>query len=296
MPHAWNLPELTRGRAADSDLTTRRTRVKPPPGLGDDELDVETRSVDIGGLVAYVIEPPRVVGTTVHLHGGGFRTGSAAAWCGFGGRLAVATSSRVIVPEYPLAPECPFPAALEALCRLYDRVVAEDDHVVLSGDSAGGNLVVALTVSCRDAGAPMPRGLILLSPWLDLTVTAQAYTTRGQTDRLFSDISAREAVELYLQGHFEASHPLASPMFADLRGLPPVLLFAGGDEVLLDDALHFGALLARAGVSVESHTVSGMQHEWPVLEPDLIESTRTLHDIARFAGRAFEHGVNTEMK
>jgi monoterpene epsilon-lactone hydrolase len=186
-----------------------------------------------------------------------------------------------------LAPEAPFPAALHALTGLYEQLVAEETPVVLSGDSAGGGLAAAFTASCIAAGAPVPAGLVLISPWLDLTVSAGSYVTRQHTDELFSAASASDGVELYLQGRYPATDPLASPLFADPTSFPPVLLFAGGDEVLLDDAINYVAHLARNGISVSGQLVAGMQHEWLVQKPDLVESEYAMADITQFIDRVF---------
>ena len=283
--YEWALPELAAGCPADETVLASRQRARSGELVGDDSRDVTVREADIAGVAAHVVDPTQPVGTILHLHGGGYRSGSSSGWCSFGSRLAAVTSATVILPDYPLAPEAPFPAALHALRDLYERLLDDDQPIVLSGDSAGGGLAAAFTASCRDARAPMPRGLILVSPWLDLTVTAAGYATRRHSDELFSAESARSAAELYLQGRHEATHPLASPLFADPRGFPPVLLFAGGAEVLLDDALAYTAHLTRAEVSVESHIVAGMQHEWPVQRPDLVESDHALADIARFVAR-----------
>jgi monoterpene epsilon-lactone hydrolase len=134
---------------------------------------------------------------------------------------------------------------------------------------------------CGTLPVDRPRGLILLSPWLDLTITAGTYTSRADSDALFSKASAQEAAGQYLQGH-SAEDPLASPLFADPSGFPPALLFASADESLLDDTLGFAARLAEARVPVETHIVPGMPHVWPVIAPQSTKSALVFEEIARF--------------
>jgi len=122
---------------------------------------------------------------------------------------------------------------------------------------------------------------VLFSPWVDLGVTGSSFTTRAGTDQLFSRDAAHAAAAAYLQG-VDARHPLASPLAADLGGLPPTLLFAALDEVLLDDAVALAAALTHAGVAVQAHYVAGVQHVWPTVFPDLPESAAALAAVARF--------------
>jgi acetyl esterase/lipase len=239
----------------------------------------------LGGVACVVCRPEGVGATMLYFHGGGYRLGSARYSAAFGSRLAVAARARVVVVDYRLAPEQPFPAAVHDAVATYQALLDEGtSDIVVVGDSAGGGLAAALVVGARDADVPSPRGLVLISPWLDLTVTSDTYASRSGSDQLFSRQSASDASSQYLQGH-DATDPLASPSFADLTGFPPCLVFAGGDEVLLGDAIAFSRSLALAGVSVETHIVAGMQHVWPTLFPQLDESTQALDAMARFVGR-----------
>jgi acetyl esterase/lipase len=185
-----------------------------------------------------------------------------------------------------LAPEHPYPAALHDAASVYELLQRDvsDGDVVLCGDSAGGGLALALALACRTARVEQPRGLVLLSPWVDLTISADTYKSRATSDELFSAAAAHEAAEAYLQG-CEATEPFASPLWGHLGDLPPVLLFAGGDEVLLDDAVSLAARIAGAGGTVEAHFVAGMQHVWPTLFPALDASVTALEAIARFVGQ-----------
>jgi len=248
--------------------------------LGGIEPRVETR----GRVQAFVCEPAVPTCTFLYLHGGGYRLGEAAGWIPFAARLATATSARVVLVDYKLAPEHPFPAAIHDVVAAYDVVRAQGLPVVVGGDSAGGGLAAALAVACVDSGVEVPAGLVLLSPWLDLTVRAATFESRRTRDQLFSAEAATEAADSYLQG-VAPDDPLASPLFADLRGFPPTLLFAGGAEVLLEDTLAFASRLGHADVTFECHVVSDMQHVWPTIFPDLVESQRAVSDIVEFVAR-----------
>ena len=139
--------------------------------LGGIEPRVETR----GRVQAFVCEPDEPTSTFLYLHGGGYRLGEAAGWIPFAARLATATSARVVLVDYKLAPEHPFPAAIHDVVAAYDDVRAQGLPVVVGGDSAGGGLAAALAVACVESGVEVPAGLVLLSPWLDLTVRAATF-------------------------------------------------------------------------------------------------------------------------
>jgi len=280
MAYDWALPATREGTPADDDLVARRAGAvawqQPVPPEG-----VTCTDVTRGGVAAIECDPGGTSSTVLYLHGGGYRLGAASMWVTFGGRFAREASARVDVLEYRLAPEHPFPAALHDATAAYDELVAEGRPVVVAGDSAGGGLAAALTVACLRSGAPVPAGVIMISPWVDLTANAGTYESRAATDTMFSLDAAREGAGLYLQG-VDANDPLASPVFADLAGFPPALLFAGGDEVLLADGIELASRLALAGTTVEAHLVAGMQHVWPTMQAELPESERALAAMARF--------------
>lgn len=275
----WGLPEEREGRPAAEELVARRKVVAGIPQQVP--LGVTVANEAFGGVPAVVVASEDPGRTILYLHGGGYRLGEAAGWTGFAGRLALAADVRVVLVDYRLAPEAPFPAALRDAADAYDAVCAEFGPVALGGDSAGGGLALALAVAVRDAGRPAPTRLLLLSPWLDQTLESGTYAANGGTDQLFGREAARDGAELYLQGH-DRRDPLVSPLLADLAGLPDTQVFAGGAEVLLGDATAFAAKAAASGLSVEAHLVAGMQHVWPTVFPELPESVRALDAMARF--------------
>jgi acetyl esterase/lipase len=188
---------------------------------------------------------------------------------------------RVVLVDYRLAPEFPFPAALRDAVAVYDAVRADGGTVHVGGDSAGGGLAAAVAVACLQHGVAVPAGLVLISPWLDLTQTAGTFASRAETDVMFSKTSGDEAAGLYLQG-LDPRDPLASPQFADVTGFPPTQLFAGGQETLLDDSLEFAARLARAGGAVELVVAPDQQHVYPYLAPDTAAGRAAHTAIVRF--------------
>ena len=201
----------------------------------------------------------------IHFHGGGYRIGCPEMEGPYALALALACQVEVIVPQYRLAPEAPFPAGLNDALEVLWGTEA-DLPLVLSGGSAGGGLAAALALLARDEGRKMA-ALVLHSPWLDLTVSAASYAANAASDALFSAEAAREAAQLYLQGH-DPAHPAASPLLGALAGLPPVLITAGTGEVLIDDATRFHAALQAAGVPVHLEAIDGMAHVAPTRDRD----------------------------
>jgi epsilon-lactone hydrolase len=281
-PMSWHLPPERAGVPAPESLTARRdgaaTMMADKPAAPGTTAQDET----VGGVGCVVCQPAAPTSTVVYLHGGGYRLGAARSWVSFATSVAAAADTRVVIVDYRLAPEHPFPAALHDAAAVYESLQA--DHagpLFVAGDSAGGGLAVALTVAARQSERPLPDGLIVLSPWADLTLRSETFTTRAGTDQFFPKDSAAEAAESYLQGA-EPDHPLASPLLADLADFPKTLLFAGGAETLLGDGLALCSALVTAGASVEAHFPAGMQHVWPTLFPELPESIDAMAAITRF--------------
>ncbi|HEX4505634.1 MAG TPA: alpha/beta hydrolase fold domain-containing protein [Alphaproteobacteria bacterium] len=271
------LPPLRQGTQATEDLLTRRARM--PSAWTPEMLEPGTvaRDVAIGGVGCLVCEGETAAGTILYFHGGGYRMGSAAAYANFGTRLAAITGCRVVVVEYRLAPEHPFPAGLTDALAVYSALVAEDGRPpIVGGDSAGGGMAAAVAL----AAEPKPAKTVLLSPWVDLTVTNVTYDSRPG-DQFFPRASAAEAAQQYLQGH-SPEDALASPLKGDLSDYPPTLILASADECLIGDALAFQAALAEARRPVETHIVPAMTHVWPVIAPALPESSAAMKAIANF--------------
>ncbi len=275
----WALPPLRRGRPADEGLLARRAAVAAPAQGAPASAD----EVTIGGVRCLVLTPESGHGaatpTLLYFHGGGYRMGSPLAWAAYAGRLADAAGARLVLPFYRLAPEHPFPAALHDAAAVY-RALRADRPVLLGGDSAGGGLAAALCIAAVHAGEPAA-GAILVSPMLDLTARDATYDDNAASDTLFSRAAVLDAAELYLQGH-RADDPLVSPLLADPALFPPLLLLAGGAEVLLGEALALVRSVALAGGSVTLHIAGGMGHVWPMMAPAAAETAAALDAMAGF--------------
>lgn len=273
----------------------------PPPPASLDELRARIEGAMAGlpladGTSADTVDAhgvPAIVCTRdggeadpwlVYFHGGGYRICSAAAYRAHGSQLAAACRARVLVVDYRLAPEHPFPAAVEDAVAAYRWVLDQGvapERVVFAGDSAGGGLSAALLLAARDAGLPAPAGAILLSGWLDLTNSAATYATNAESDRLFSLASAEEAAGLYLQGQ-DPGHPHASPVFGDWTGMPPLLVLNGSIEVLHDDSVRITETARAAGVTVTHTVYPDMPHVWQTNYPAFPEAVAAVEEMAAF--------------
>jgi acetyl esterase/lipase len=225
----------------------------------------------------------RADGAILHLHGGGYVLGSSLTTRTVTAGLTRHTGLPVLALDYRLAPEHPFPAAIEdaveAYSRLIDRGLAPG-RIVVSGDSAGGGLAMALLLTLRDRALPLPAGAVGISPMLDLTLSSPSIEANLATDPQVSREFLQYAVGRYLAAGIDPKAPLASPVFADLTGLPPVLLQAGGDEALLDDSLRFADAAEAVGVDVTVECWEAMMHVWHAFAPRFPEAEAALAAIA----------------
>lgn len=226
-------------------------------------------------------DPTRVV---VHLHGGGFNSGSSRTHRDLAARLSLATHTPVLLVDYRLAPEHPFPAAIEDVVKVCRWLLAngqEPSRMAMSGDSAGGGLVVSALLSLRDDQEPLPAAAVLLSPWLDLALSGETITSRAALDPIVSLAGLRTAAQYYL-GDGDPTTPLASPIYADLSGLPPLLIQVGDHELLLSDSLRLADKAKAAGVKVQLEVWPEMWHVWHSWAASLPEAQEALHRIGDF--------------
>lgn len=231
---------------------------------------VSVETVDLGGLRAEWHVPEGLSGaseeqrTILYFHGGGYVIGSPVSHRHITGRLALDAKARILSVDYALAPEQPFPAAVNDGLKAY-RWLLDKGHapnrIAIAGDSAGGGLTLATLLAARNEGLPMPAAASLISPWSDLTCATGSYETRADADPMITPEGIRELAATYLAGT-DARNPLASPNHADLRGLPPMLVQVGDDEVLLDDSRDLAARASAAGVDVTLEIAPGMIHVW----------------------------------
>lgn len=219
----------------------------------------------------------------MYSHGGGYLFGSPLSYRPFTTRLAKACSARVFVLDYRLAPENPFPAAPDDALVAYRYLLStcDPEHIVLAGDSAGAGLSLALLVKIREAGLPMPAAAVLLSPYTDLATTGESLDTNTDTCAMFSGDSIRRAAATYLNGA-DATDALASPLYANHEGFPPLLIYVSDNEVLRDDGLRLAEKTAAAGVCTDLRVWRGQPHVWPLFAPMLPEANQVLKEMAAF--------------
>ncbi len=222
--------------------------------------------------------------TILYLHGGGYVIGSARTHAPLAARLSEVTGARCLVPDYRLAPEHPFPAAVDDALAAYRWLLGHGvDHkrIAVAGDSAGGGLVVAALVAARDARLPMPAAALSISPWADLTCDTPAMHTNASADPVITKGGALLFAKIYLNGA-DMKTPLASPIYADLHELPSVMIQVGDREVLLDDATRLAQRLRADGVDVCFEQWDGMVHVWHLFAHRLAEGRQALKAAAGF--------------
>jgi epsilon-lactone hydrolase len=227
--------------------------------------DITAQQVDAGGVPAYWLTAPQVDRDRVllYLHGGGYSAGSLASHGPLAAQLGRATARRVLFPEYRLAPEHRFPAAVEDAITSWRWLVtaggADPADVVVAGDSAGGGLALALLHHLRDHDEAFPAAAVLISPFLDCTASGASITERADQDPIFTPDLVRGMGPVYV-GDGNLRDPVASPVFASQAGLPALLIQTGAAEVLLSDSERLAQAAADAGVKVELHVADGLPH------------------------------------
>ena len=230
-------------RPRDLDVAWERANVQSMAGMFKPLGGIRSDPVVAGGVPAEWIVPQGIptAGVILYLHGGSFTSGSIASHRTLAGNVALASSARSLLIDYRLAPEHPFPAGLEDAAAAYEWLLSQGiapGQIVLAGDSAGGNLTLALLVRLRDNRRPLPAAAVCMSPNPDLTYSGELWVFNAKKDVMIQERKERQAVEIYLRGA-DPRNPLASPSFADLRGLPPLLLQVGSYEVLQSDVERF---------------------------------------------------------
>lgn len=281
----WRRRHPARGPARESWVGVRRlmadaaARTRVPP-------DIHVEPVVAGGVPAEWVHAPgaRADRALLYLHGGGYVAGSPGSHRGLAAALSRAARVRVLSLDYRLAPEHPFPAAVHDAAAGYQWLLGEGFSprgLAIAGDSAGGGLSAATLVYLRDQGAPLPAAGVLLSPWADLEATGASITARAADDLVLVGAGVGEFGRLYA-GEGDVRHPLISPIHADLRGLPPLLIQVGTREVLFDDAVRLSERVRDAGGRVELEVWEGMLHVFQIFVTLLPEARQAVQKIAGF--------------
>ena len=251
--------------------------------------DVQIRPIRLAGLKAEEIKPQQASTQLIfHIHGGAFFLGSMNTHRAFLTQVAARTQMQVLHLDYPLSPETQFPEALDALFDVYavllDQGVQAKD-IILSGDSCGANLALALALKIQQDQLPQVSGLVLMSPFLDLTLSSESLRYNRKHDALLSIEALETGIDYYVPRSVDRADPLVSPFFAELKGLPPIHIQVGSKEILLDDAQRFKVKAEEAGLDVEFKLYTGMWHNFQMFSPWFEEGQRALSDLADFAHR-----------
>ena len=253
--------------------------------------DVRTARTELGGVDALEvtidgIEPENVI---LYFHGGVYVIGSAQATVPLTSDLARRTGAKVITVDYRLAPENPYPAAVEDARSAYEWLISQGvdpSTIAMAGESAGGGLVAATLLALRDDGRPLPSSALLMSPYVDLTLSGSTIEDRAAVDVVLTPEGLRLRIPEYV-GTASASDPYISPVFGDLHGLPPMLIQVGTHEVLLSDAVRLAGKAAEADVEVTLEVVPGVPHVFQGYAGVLDEGDAALRRATAFLGSHF---------
>lgn len=275
----------TEWQPARKNFVDQMQALLPPPE------GVTFSMTDMNGVPAMVVTPENVVGNRAlfYMHGGGYVHGGLGMYRALAGHYAKGLSARVYIPDYRQAPEFPFPTPIEDVFKAY-RALFDMGHsaheVAMSGDSAGGALVVTIMRWARLTGAPLPVAGVALSPWADLTHSGISAKTRNGIDPLVGTDFLNRLARTFL-GNELASHPDASPVFADVRGLSPILIQMGENEVMLDGGIELASRLAEQRVRTTLEVWPGMFHVWHALVGHLPEADEALENAVGFLLKEF---------
>jgi epsilon-lactone hydrolase len=253
------------------------------------EADIQCEPVNAGGVNAEWISAPGASRerAVLYLHGGGYVVGSVKTHRDLMGRVSRAAKARVLGLDYRLAPEHPFPAAVDDSVAAYKWMLQQDlkpSRIAVAGDSAGGGLVIATLVAIRDAKLPMPAAGVCLSPWVDLEGIGESMKTREQADPVVRRDMLTQMAGAYLGGK-DARTPLAAPLYADLKSLPPLLIQVGDAETLLDDSNRLAQRARAAGVEVKLEVWPEMIHVFQLFAGFLPEGQQAVDGIGQYLDR-----------
>jgi acetyl esterase/lipase len=248
--------------------------------------DTQVSHLDLDGVPAIHVATPRSLGNRhlLYLHGGGHMSGTPGLYRDFIWRLANATATRVTILDHRLAPEHPFPAALDDAVTAYRRLLsdgADPRRTAIAGESSGGGLTLSTLLRLRDEGLPLPAAAVVLSPWTDLALTGPSLQTNAKSDPMIRSDEAPRLAAQYLAGA-DPRTPYASPLYGDPTDLPPTLIQVGSDEVLLDDSVRMAERLRAAGCHVEIEIWPRMPHAWQLWARVIPEANAAITRIGAF--------------
>lgn len=285
------LRALLKSSPRPTTLAERRARLDAIAAVDPVEGDIALTPVDAGGVPAEWSLAPGSDAAKVllFLHGGGYISGSLTSHRTMASGAGRAAGICTLAIAYRLAPEHPFPAALEDALAAYDFLLShgyEASRIAVGGDSAGGGLTLAVFQSLRTRGAALPAAGWLVSPWVDLRMTGASMDTKDAVDPLIHRDYLQQLADAYLSGGASPDDPLVSPLYADLSGLPPLLVQVGSAETLLDDAVRIAGRAGAADVPVTLSVYPHMIHAWAIWHQRLGAGRRSLEEAGSFLRRA----------
>jgi len=284
--HLIAAQSLAGASLAEARATFKRRAAEAPNVAG-----VEVTTLDMGGVAAERLVPTAVGRRSVlYLHGGGYVFGSPTTHRQLGAAIALAAQASVFVIDYRLAPEHPFPAALDDAMSAYRWLIGVTESpsdMAVAGDSAGGGLAVATLMAARDEGLPLPAACVAISPWADMTCSAASFNSKAGWQPNIERGRLKSLADAYLAGQGDRT-PLASPIFGDLAGLPPLLIHVGSEEALLDDSRALHDRAQGAGVETTLEVWDDMVHVWHNYHHRLSEARDAVARIGGFLTAAWQ--------
>lgn len=251
--------------------------------------DARVEHLELGTCMCALVRPANAHTDQVllHMHGGAFFAGSLETHLPLASELAVRCNARVFLIDYRLAPQDPYPAALEDGIAAYQALLDLDvnpTNITLVGDSAGAAHILSMAIYARNEGIPLPAGMVMISPFVDMTLTSGSIQSKSKVDPMLSIVPLQRGVAAYC-GDELPSDPKVSPVFAELEDLPPFFIQVGSDEILLDDALLLERRAKQAGVQVSCTVFPGMWHNFQMFSAFVEKADKALWAIADFVRR-----------
>jgi monoterpene epsilon-lactone hydrolase len=287
------LIEQVRGVVTEPNVEALRASFEQIASMTKIPKDAKCEPLNIEGVPSEWISVPESINDRVilYLHGGGYVAGSINSHREFGVRLARASRSIVLIIDYRLAPEYCFPAPLEDAIKVYKWLIFSEGikskQIIIAGESAGGGLTIATLLKLRDDQIELPAAGVCLSPFLDLTVSGESIKTKAEMDPLTTEVELKSFAKLYLRDE-DFRNPLASPLFADLKNIPPLYIQVGTRETLLDDSIRFADLAKSAGVDVKLDIWDDMIHMFQMFATMLPEGQKAIDKIGEFILKSLE--------
>ncbi|MGG3467113.1 alpha/beta hydrolase [Neobacillus pocheonensis] len=278
------LKAFSSNQTAEFNLEAARKGLETLSALTPVAADIKVEKTEIEGIYAEWVTAPNAIDDRVflYLHGGAYIMGSCNSHRYLASKLSRSTAARVLLPEYRLAPENPFPAAVEDAVRVYRWLISSGispEKIVIGGDSAGGGLTLSTLLTLKAEGDKLPALAVLLSPWTDLEGTGESMESRAAVDPWLHPESTRLVPALYI-GDTDRRDPMVSPIYADLSGLPPMLVHVGNDEILLSDSARLVDRARAAGVEVNFKVWDDMWHVFQTFQ--IPEGQQSVDEIGDF--------------